>query len=69
MSHHTYKNIEITGSSEVGSDDAINNAIAAASKSVKNMNWFEVLETRGHIVDGAVKHWQVTIKVGFRLED
>jgi len=69
MSHHTYKLIEITGSSEVGSDDAIKNAIEVASKSVRNMNWFEVLETRGHISGGDVKHWQVTIKVGFRLEN
>jgi len=68
MSHHTYKHTEITGSSEVSSDDAVNNAIETASKSVKNMGWFEVLETRGHIVDGTVKYWQVTIKVGFRLE-
>jgi flavin-binding protein dodecin len=68
MSHHTYKHIEITGSSEVSSDDAVSNAIETASKSVKNMGWFEVLETRGHIVDGTVKHWQVTVKVGFRLE-
>lgn len=68
MSHHTYKKIEITGSSEVGSDDAIKNAINTASKTLKNMDWFEVIETRGHIADGGVKHWQVTIKVGFRLE-
>lgn len=68
MSHHTYKHIEITGSSEVGSDDAVNNAIETASKSVKNMDWFEIVETRGHIVDSCIRHWQVTIKVGFRLE-
>jgi|TARA_R110002096_G_scaffold152824_12_gene316138 flavin-binding protein dodecin len=68
MSHHTYKKIEITGSSELGSDDAINNAINTASKTLKNMDWFEVIETRGHIANGGVKHWQVTIKVGFRLE-
>ncbi len=68
MSHHTYKHIELTGSSEVGSDDAIKNAIEAASQTVKNMDWFEVVETRGHIFEGAVKHWQVTLKIGFRLE-
>ena len=68
MSHHTYKHIEITGSSEVSSDDAVRNAIESASRSVENMGWFEVVGTRGHLVDGAVKHWQVTIKVGFRLE-
>jgi flavin-binding protein dodecin len=69
MSHHTYKLIEIVGSSEVGSDDAVKNAIETASKSLKNMDWFEVLETRGHIVEGGIKHWQVTVKVGFRLEN
>lgn len=68
VSHHTYKLIELTGSSEVGSDDAIKNAIETASKTVKNMDWFEVVETRGHIIEGAIGHWQVTIKVGFRLE-
>jgi len=68
MSHHTYKHIEVTGSSEVSSDDAVRNAIESVSRSVENMGWFEVLSTRGHLVDGAVKHWQVTIKVGFRLE-
>jgi len=68
MSHHTYKHIEVTGSSEVSSDDAVRNAVESASKSVKNMGWFEVMGTRGHLVDGTVKHWQVTIKIGFRLE-
>jgi flavin-binding protein dodecin len=69
VTDHIYKHIEITGSSEIGSDDAIQNAIAKASKTVKYMHWFEVVETRGHIDEGAVKHWQVTIKIGFRLED
>ena len=69
MSHHTYKYIELTGSSEVGSDDAIKNAIEAASRTNKNMDWFEVMETRGHIVESQIKHWQVTIKIGYRLED
>jgi len=69
MSQHVYKHIEITGSSEIGSDDAIRHAIETASKTIKHMNWFEVLETRGHIVDGGVKHWQVTLKIGFRLDD
>ncbi len=68
MSHQTYGYIELIGSSEVGSDDAVNNAIEAASKTVKNMDWFEVKETRGHIVGTAVKHWQVTLKIGYRLE-
>lgn len=69
MSEHTYKLIELVGSSPVSSDEAIKNAIAKASKTVKHMNWFELVETRGHIVDGKVAHYQVTIKVGFRIED
>lgn len=69
MSDHTYKLIELVGSSTIGTDDAIKNAIAKASLSVKHMNWFEVVETRGHIVEGKVAHYQVTIKVGFRIED
>lgn len=69
MSAHTYKIIELVGSSPVSSDDAIRNAIAKASATVRHMNWFEVVETRGHIVDGQVAHFQVTLKVGFRLED
>jgi dodecin len=66
---HTYKHIEITGSSETGTDDAIRNAIAKASKTVRNMHWFEVVSTRGYIETNAVHYWQVTIKIGFRLED
>jgi len=69
MSDHTYKKIEIVGSSTTGADDAIRNALARASKSIHNMDWFEVVETRGHIVDGRVGHWQVTLKIGFRLDD
>ncbi len=69
MSDHTYKLIELVGSSPISSDDAIKNAISKASKTVKHMNWFELVETRGHIVDGNVAHFQVTIKVGFRIED
>jgi len=66
---HTYKHIELTGSSSESSDQAIQNAIAKASESVKNMHWFNVVETRGYIEEGGVKYWQVTIKVGFRIED
>lgn len=66
---HVYKMLEIVGSSTSSSDDAIRNAIARASKSVRHMDWFEVVETRGHIQDGKVAHFQVTLKVGFRLED
>jgi hypothetical protein len=69
MPGHTYKIIELVGSSEIGTDDAIKNAIAKASLTVKHMGWFEVVETRGHIADGKVAHYQVTIKVGFRIED
>jgi len=69
MSEHTYKLIDLVGSSPISSDEAIKNAIAKASKTVKHMSWFELVETRGHIVDGKVAHFQVTIKVGFRIED
>lgn len=68
MSHHVYKTIELTGSSTSGIEDAVNTAIAKASETVRNMQWFEVIETRGHIHDGKVAHWQVTLKVGFTLE-
>lgn len=66
--HHIYKKLEIVGSSTTSIEDAINNAIAECSKSVKNVEWFEVMETRGHITDGRVAHFQVTVKVGFRIE-
>lgn len=69
MSDHTYKHIRITGSSPDGTDAAIRNGIAKASKTIKNMHWFEVIETRGYIEDGGVHYWQVTINIGFRLED
>ena len=65
--HHTYKKIEVVGSSKTGIDDAIQNAIAECSKTISNMDWFEVVETRGHIVDGKVGHFQVTLKIGFRI--
>lgn len=66
--HHTYKKIELVGSSTTTIEDAINNALAEAGKSVKNLEWFEVLETRGHIEGNRVAHFQVTINVGFRIE-
>jgi len=66
--HHTYKLVELVGSSTTTIEDAISNALAEASKSLKLMEWFEVVETRGHIENGAVAHYQVTIKVGFRVE-
>lgn len=70
MSDHVYKYIEITGSSSQGTDDAIRNAVAKAGQSIHNMRWFNVTDTRGHIGDdGGVEHWQVTIKIGFRLDE
>ena len=68
MSDHVYKILELTGSSATGIEDAVNTAIAKANQSVRNMQWFEVVETRGHIRDGKVAYWQVTVKVGFTLE-
>lgn len=65
--HHTYKKVELVGSSPVSIEDAINNALAEAAKSIQLMEWFEVTETRGHIVNGRVGHFQVTLKVGFRI--
>jgi flavin-binding protein dodecin len=68
MSDHVYKTLELTGSSPSGIEDAVNRAIAKASETVRNIQWFTVEETRGHVRDGKVAHWQVTIKVGFTLE-
>ena len=67
MSDHVYKVVEIVGSSKKGSDEAIRNAIARAAKTLKNLDWFEVVESRGHITKGKIAHWQVTLKIGFRL--
>jgi len=69
MSDHTYKSIELTGSSSVSSDEAVKNAITKADQTLHNLRWFQVLETRGHVEKGKVAHWQVTIKVGFSLDD
>jgi flavin-binding protein dodecin len=69
MTDHVYKLLELTGSSPSSIEDAIRNAIARAAKTIRNMHWFEVTETRGHIVGAKVAHWQVTLKVGFTLED
>jgi flavin-binding protein dodecin len=69
MSQHIYKTIELVGSSTVGVEDAIRKAIAKAAESVRNLRWFEVTETRGHIEGGQVAHWQITLKIGFTLED
>jgi flavin-binding protein dodecin len=69
MSNHVYKTIELVGSSAHGSDDAVKTAVTRAAQTVRNLRWFEVLETRGHIENGEIVHWQVTIKVGFTLEE
>lgn len=69
MSDHVYKNIELTGSSSTSMEDAVKNAVSRASSTVHNMRWLEVVSTRGHIEDGEVAHWQVTVKIGFTLEE
>jgi flavin-binding protein dodecin len=69
MTDHVYKKLELTGSSTTGIDDAIRSAIARASKTLHNLRWFEVVEVRGGIDAGKVANWQVTIKVGFTLDD
>jgi flavin-binding protein dodecin len=68
MSDHVYKLIELVGSSPKSHDAAVANAVERAGQTVRNMRWFEVVSTRGHIEDGKVAHWQVTIKVGFTLD-
>ena len=69
MADHIYKIVELTGSSTTGQDDAIRNAIERAKKTIRNMRWFVVSEVRGHIDNGEVAHWQVTLKIGFTLDD
>ena len=69
MSDHVYKSIELTGSSSESMEQAIGNAVAKAAKTVHGMQWFEVISTRGHISNGRVAHWQVTLKIGFTLDD
>ncbi|HHP7239180.1 dodecin [Longibacter sp.] len=69
MADHVYKHIRLTGSSTVSIEEAIQNAIDRAEDSVENLRWFEVKDTRGHIEEGTVKHWQVTIEVGFTLKE
>ena len=68
MSNHVYRIIEVVGSSTKGTDDAITNAITRANETIRNLDWFEVVDIRGDIVDGRVAHTQVTLKVGFRLD-
>ena len=69
MSEHVYKSVEITGSSSDGVTEAIDRAVAKASETLRNLDWFEVVNVRGHISDGRVAHYQVTLKIGFRLEE
>ena len=69
MSDHIYKVVELVGSSPVSIEDAIQGAVGRASKTLRNLRWFEVLETRGHIEDGKVDHYQVTLKIGFTLAE
>jgi dodecin len=68
MSDHVYKKIELVGSSPTSIEEAVVNALSRAQKTIRNMRWFEVVETRGHVEDGKINHWQVTVKVGFTLD-
>ena len=68
MTRHVYKHIELTGSSPDSIEDAVQSAIAKAHETVHNIQWFKVMETRGHVVDGKVAHWQVTMQLGFTLD-
>ena len=69
MTDHIYKHVRITGTSKVSSDEAIKGAIAKAGNSIHGMRWFEVIESRGIIENGAVDYWQVTLRIGFTLDD
>jgi flavin-binding protein dodecin len=69
MSDHVYKSVEITGSSPESVTQAIDRAIAKAGETLRHIDWFEVTSVRGHVADGRVAHYQVTLKIGFRLED
>ena len=69
MADHVYKTIELVGSSTRGMEDAVQRAVAKAAETVRNLRWFEVLDTRGHIEGGRIAHWQVTLKIGFTLEE
>ena len=68
MTAHVYKKIELVGTAETSVEDAVQNALSKASETIEKLRWFEVLETRGHIEDGKIAYWQVTIKVGFQVE-
>jgi dodecin len=68
MSDRVYKLVEVVGTSSAGTDEAIRNAITTAAKTIRHIDWFQVVDTRGHVVDGKVAHYQVTLKIGFRIE-
>ena len=67
MQNQVYKSVELTGSSSTSIDEAVQNAVARAAATIRQMRWFEVVETRGHVVDGKLAHFQVTLKIGFRV--
>ena len=69
MNDHVYKIVELVGSSETSIEDAIQTAIRRANETLRNLRWFEVVQTRGHVEDGEVRHYQVVLKAGFTLED
>ncbi|MEO5842457.1 MAG: dodecin [Acidimicrobiales bacterium] len=69
MPDNTYKVTEIVGTSTTGVDDAIRNGVNKAAQTLRNLDWFEVIGVRGHLVDGAIGHYQVTMKLGFRIDD
>jgi flavin-binding protein dodecin len=69
MSEHVYKLVELVGSSNTSIEDAVQNAITKAAATIRNMRWFQVMDTRGYIGNGHVAYWQVTVKIGFTIED
>lgn len=69
MTDHVYKQLELVGSSTKSIEDAVSKALAKASKTVRNIHWFQIVDTRGNVADGKVAHWQVALKIGFTLED
>ena len=69
MNEHIYKQVELTGSSQTSVEEAVQNAIAKAAKTLRNIHWFQVIDTRGYIEKDSIDYWQVTIKLGFRLDD
>jgi len=69
MSDHVYRTTELVGTSTTSIEDAVNKAVERAGKTLRHMGWFEIVETRGHLEGGKIAHWQVTLKIGFRLDD